>query len=127
MASPAAQWLKAEADRSGRVKVTENLSVPGLPEIFAIGDTALSNGWNGKQVPGLAPAAKQQGRYVASVVKARIEGRPPPAPFRYRQAGSLATIGRKAAVADFRLAATLRRSGLVGLGRGPHPVLVRNA
>jgi NADH dehydrogenase FAD-containing subunit len=63
------------------MSVTEDLSVPGLPEVFAIGDTALSNGWNGKPVPGLAPAAKQQGRYVASVVKARIEGRPPPAPF----------------------------------------------
>jgi NADH dehydrogenase FAD-containing subunit/uncharacterized membrane protein YphA (DoxX/SURF4 family) len=101
MASPAAQWMKAEADQAGRVKVTEDLSVPGLPEVFAIGDTALSNGWNGKPVPGLAPVAKQQGRYVASVVKARIEGRPPPAPFHYRHAGSLATIGRKAAVADF--------------------------
>ena len=52
-------------------------------------------------MPGLAPAAKQQGRYVASVIKSRIEGRPPPAPFRYRHAGSLATIGQKAAVADF--------------------------
>jgi NADH dehydrogenase FAD-containing subunit len=101
MASPAAQWLKAEADRAGRVKVAEDLSVPGLPEIFAIGDTALSNGWDGKPVPGLAPAAKQQGRYVTSAIKARIEGRRPPAPFRYRHAGSLATIGRKAAVADF--------------------------
>src|SRR5271168_4735539 len=101
MASPAAQWLKAEADQAGRVKVTEDLSVPGLPEIFAIGDTALSSSWNGKPVPGLAPAAKQQGRYVTSVIKARIGGRPPPAPFHYRHAGSLATIGRKAAVADF--------------------------
>src|SRR5271169_2804020 len=101
MASPAAQWLKAEADQAGRVKVTEDLSVPGLPEVFAIGDTALSNGWDGKPVPGLAPAAKQQGRYVASIVRARIEGRPPPSPFHYRHAGSLATIGRKAAVADF--------------------------
>jgi NADH dehydrogenase/putative oxidoreductase len=101
MASPAAQWLQAEADRVGRVKVVEDLSVPGLPDVFAIGDTALSNGWNGNPVPGLAPAAKQQGRYVASVIKARIEGRPPPAPFRYRHSGSLATIGRKAAVADF--------------------------
>ena len=108
MASPAAQWLKAEADQAGRVKVTEDLSVPGLPEIFAIGDTALSNGWDGKPVPGLAPAVKQQGRYVASVVRARIEGRPPPGPFRYRHAGSLATIGRKAAVADF---GRLRLSG----------------
>jgi NADH dehydrogenase FAD-containing subunit len=79
----------------------EDLSVPGLPDVFAIGDTALSNGWNGNPVPGLAPAAKQQGRYVASAIKARIEGRRPPAPFRYRHAGSLATIGRKAAVADF--------------------------
>jgi NADH dehydrogenase FAD-containing subunit/uncharacterized membrane protein YphA (DoxX/SURF4 family) len=101
MASPAAQWLQAEADRTGRVKVVEDLSVPGLPDVFAIGDTALSNGWNGNPVPGLAPAAKQQGRFVASVIKARIEGRRPPAPFRYRHAGSLATIGRKAAVADF--------------------------
>ncbi len=101
MASPAAQWLKAEADQAGRVKVTEDLSVPGLPEVFAIGDTALSNGWNGKPAPGLAPAAEQQGRYVASVIRARIAGRPPPSPFHYRHAGSLATIGRKAAVADF--------------------------
>jgi NADH dehydrogenase FAD-containing subunit/uncharacterized membrane protein YphA (DoxX/SURF4 family) len=101
MASPAAQWLKAEADQAGRVKVVEDLSVPGLPDVFAIGDTALSNGWDGNPVPGLAPAAKQQGRYVASVIKGRIEGRRPPAPFRYRHAGSLATIGRKAAAADF--------------------------
>jgi NADH dehydrogenase FAD-containing subunit len=108
MASPAAQWLKAEADRAGRVKVVEDLSVPGLPDVFAIGDTALSSGWNGNPVPGLAPAAKQQGRYVASVIKARIEGRRPPPPFRYRHAGSLATIGRKAAVAEF---GRLRLSG----------------
>jgi NADH dehydrogenase FAD-containing subunit/uncharacterized membrane protein YphA (DoxX/SURF4 family) len=101
MASPAAKWLKAEADPAGRVKVGEDLSVPGAPGVFAIGDTALSNGWQGKPVPGLAPAAKQQGRYVASVIRAHIDGRPRPAPFRYRHAGSLATIGRKAAVADF--------------------------
>jgi NADH dehydrogenase/putative oxidoreductase len=100
MASPAAGWLKTEADRAGRVKVAEDLSVAGLPAVFAIRDTALSNGWDGKPVPGLAPAAKQQGRYVASVIKACIEGRPP-APYRYRHAGSLATIGRKSAVADF--------------------------
>jgi len=108
MASPAAKWLKAEADQTGRAKVLEDLSVPGLPEIFAIGDTALSNGWDGKPVPGLAPAAKQQGRYVAALIKARINGRAAPAPFRYRHAGSLATIGRKAAVADF---GRLRLSG----------------
>jgi len=110
MASPAAKWLKAEADQAGRVKVTGDLSIPGRPDIFAIGDTALSDGWDGKPVPGLAPAAKQQGRYVASVIKSRLDGNSPPAPFRYRHAGSLATIGRKAAVADF---GRLRLSGAV--------------
>ena len=101
VASPAARWLGLPSDRAGRLLVGPDLSVPGLPEIFAIGDTAASNGWDGKPVPGLAPAAKQGGRYVAAVIRARIEGRPPPPPFRYRHAGSLATIGRKAAVADF--------------------------
>ncbi len=90
-----------EADRAGRVKVGPDLSVPGRPNIFAIGDTAASNAWNGQPVPGLAPAAKQGGTYVARVIAARLKGRPAPAPFRYRHAGSLATIGRKAAVADF--------------------------
>ncbi len=101
IASSAAKWLGAEADKAGRVVVGENLAVAGHPEIFAIGDTAASSGWNGKPVPGLAPAAKQGGDYVARVVRARIEGRPTPGPFRYRHQGSLATIGRKAAVADF--------------------------
>ena len=64
--------MNAEPDQAGRVKVMEDLTVPGLPEIFTIGDTALSNGWDGKAVPGLAPAAKQQGDYFASVIKARI-------------------------------------------------------
>jgi NADH dehydrogenase FAD-containing subunit len=62
MASPAAKWLRAEADQAGRVKVTEDLSIPSQPDIFGIGDTVASNGWDGKPVPGLAPAAKQQGR-----------------------------------------------------------------
>jgi NADH dehydrogenase/putative oxidoreductase len=75
--------------------------VSGLPDVFAIGDTAASAGWNGQPVPGLAPAAKQGGAYVASVIRAQVEGRAPPAPFVYRHLGSLATIGRKAAVADF--------------------------
>lgn len=101
MASPAAQWLNAETDRSGRVKVGADLSVAGLPNVFAIGDTALSDGWDGKPVPGLAPAAKQGGDYVARLIRARLEGRKAPAPFRYHHKGSLATIGRKAAVADF--------------------------
>ena len=101
VASPAAKWLGREADNAGRIKVGTDLSVTGLPEIFAVGDTAHSTAWNGQPVPGLAPAAKQGGLYVASVIRARIAGRIPPRPFRYRHLGSLATIGRKAAVADF--------------------------
>ncbi|HQT86730.1 MULTISPECIES: NAD(P)/FAD-dependent oxidoreductase [Acidiphilium] len=100
-ASPAASWLSVEGDRAGRVEVGADLSVPGQPDIFVIGDTALANAWDGKPMPGLAPAAKQSGKYVAGVIRARIEGRAAPAPFRYRHAGSLATIGRRSAVADF--------------------------
>ncbi|WP_288130319.1 FAD-dependent oxidoreductase [Accumulibacter sp.] len=101
VASPAAKWLGADADPAGRVKVGPDLSVPGLPTVVAIGDTALANAWNGAPVPGLAPAAKQGGDYVAQVIRAHVEGRPAPAPFQYQHLGSLATIGRKAAVADF--------------------------
>lgn len=101
VASPAASWLNVEADRSGRVIVNSDLSVAGLPDIFAIGDTAASNAWNGRPVPGLAPAAKQGGEYVARVIRSHMEGRRAPRPFRYRHMGSLATIGRKSAVADF--------------------------
>ena len=101
VASPAAKWLGTEADNAGRIKVGADLSVTGLPDVFAVGDTAWSSAWNGQPVPGLAPAAKQGGLYVASVIRSRIAGRTPPRPFRYRHLGSLATIGRKAAVADF--------------------------
>ena len=100
-ASPAARWLKADADSAGRIKVAADLSVPGLPNIFAVGDTAAVAAWNGKPIPGLAPAAKQGGEYAASVIRARITGGTAPAPFRYRHRGNLATIGRKSAVADF--------------------------
>ncbi|MBV8738085.1 MAG: FAD-dependent oxidoreductase, partial [Alphaproteobacteria bacterium] len=101
VASPASAWLGAEADRAGRIKVGPDLSVPGHSDIFAIGDTALSFAWGDQPVPGLAPAAKQGGAYVASVLRARLRGRKPPPPFRYRHQGSLATIGRRSAVADF--------------------------
>jgi putative oxidoreductase len=101
VASPAARWLKAEADNAGRLKVGPDLSVPGLQNVFCIGDTAASLAWSGQAVPGLAPAAKQGGAYVAKVIKARVESRRAPAPFAYTHLGSLATIGRKAAVADF--------------------------
>jgi NADH dehydrogenase FAD-containing subunit len=101
VASPASAWLGVEADRAGRIRVGADLSVPGFPDIFAIGDTALSLAWKGEAVPRLAPAAKQGGDYVASVLRARLRGRKPPLPFCYRHQGSLATIGRKSAVADF--------------------------
>jgi NADH dehydrogenase/putative oxidoreductase len=101
MASPAARWLGAEADSAGRVKVGADLGVPGVPNVFAIGDTALSTGWDGKPVPGLAPAAQQAGLYVARTIAARLSGAAAPKPFAYHHRGSLATIGRKAAVADF--------------------------
>ncbi len=101
VASPAAAWLGVEPDRAGRIKVGPDLSVPDLPNVFAIGDTALALAWAGKPVPGLAAAAKQEGAYVASVLRARLRDRTPPPPFHYRHRGSLATIGRESAVADF--------------------------
>jgi len=100
-ASPAAKWLNASADRAGRVVVLDDLSVSGHPEIFVVGDTCLSQSWNGKPAPGVAPAAKQMGVYAASVIRARVAGTAPPPPFRYRHQGNLATIGRNNAVAAF--------------------------
>jgi NADH dehydrogenase FAD-containing subunit/uncharacterized membrane protein YphA (DoxX/SURF4 family) len=100
-ASPAAAWLGLETDRAGRVRVGPDLRVPGRSEIFVIGDTATCNAWRGMPAPGLAPAAKQGGVYAARTIRAALAGRPAPLPFRYRHYGSLATIGRQAAVADF--------------------------
>jgi NADH dehydrogenase len=108
-ASPAAEWLGAESDRAGRVKVKSDLSVPGHPNIFVIGDAAAAIGSDGKPLPGVAPVAKQQGWYVANLVKARAAGRTLP-PFRYRDFGSMATIGRKRAVAQI---GAFNASGLV--------------
>jgi NADH dehydrogenase len=99
-ASPAAEWLGAPADRAGRLQVLPDLTVPGHPDIFAVGDTVAIAGPDGKPVPGIAPAAKQQGRYVADAIKARLRG-DTPAPFRYKHAGSLAQIGKRLAVIDF--------------------------
>jgi len=100
-ASPAAKWLNAEADTAGRVKVQPDLSVPHLPDVYVIGDTALANCWKGQPVPGLAPAAKQGGAFVAKVIRSKLRGEPISHAFSYRHMGSLATIGRKSAVADF--------------------------
>jgi len=99
--SPAVRWLNAEADRAGRVKVGPDLSVPGRPEIFVIGDTAAVVDSKGQPVPGIAPAAKQMGKYVGKLISARIAGRERQKPFRYMHLGELATIGRRAAVVKF--------------------------
>jgi len=98
-ASPAAEWLGADHDRAGRAKVAADLSLPGHPNIFVIGDAAALAGPDGKPLPGVAPVAKQQGRYVAQLLMARAGGGSLPA-FRYRDFGSMATIGRKRAVAE---------------------------
>ena len=100
-ASPAGHWIGVKCDRVGRIEVDPNLAVPGHPEIFAIGDTALALDAHGKPLPGIAPVAKQQGRYVGSLIKARLRGAERVEPFHYRDYGNLATIGRKAAVVDF--------------------------
>ena len=97
VASPAGRWLGAETDRAGRVKIAPDLSVPGHPDIFVIGDTAAIDDANGNPLPGVAPVAKQQGNYLAALLIARRDGKTV-APFRYRDLGSLATIGRKRAV-----------------------------
>jgi NADH dehydrogenase len=96
-ASPAGSWIGAEMDRAGRVKVLPDLSVPGHPDIFVIGDTALLNGADGNPLPGVAPVAKQQGQYIADLLIARQKGQAVK-PFHYRDFGSLATIGRSRAV-----------------------------
>lgn len=108
-ASPAGRWLGAATDRAGRVAVLPDLSVPGHPNVFVIGDTA-SMSQDGKPLPGVAPVAMQQGRYVGRLLLDRLAGRPDPAPFRYRDKGSLATVGRAFAIAAF---GRVRLRGLV--------------
>ena len=99
-ASPAAAWLGAPADRAGRVVVDSRLTVPGCTNVFVIGDAARYTTASGQPLPGLAPVAKQQGAYVGRLLAARMQGVELPA-FRYRDAGQLATIGRRSAVVDF--------------------------
>ncbi|MFP9136861.1 NAD(P)/FAD-dependent oxidoreductase [Devosia sp. XGJD_8] len=100
-ASPAAKWLGLEPDRAGRVKVEADLSVPEHGEIFVVGDTASIAMPDGKPVPGVGDAAKQGGKHAASVIRARLAGDTALKPFRYKHAGDLATIGKRAAVIDF--------------------------
>jgi NADH dehydrogenase len=100
-ASAAAAWAGLPADNAGRAQVEPDLSAPGFPEIFVIGDTATINAWRGKPVPGIAPAAKQQGVHVARTIRMRLGGNTAPRIFRYQHSGNLATIGKRAAVIDF--------------------------
>jgi len=108
-ASSAAKWLKAPADRNGRVIVDADLRLPGDPHVFVIGDTAAVTDAAGVVAPGVAPAAKQMGRFAAREIRDALAGKPP-SRFTYRDYGNLATIGRKAAVADF---GRFRLSGLL--------------
>jgi NADH:ubiquinone reductase (H+-translocating) len=100
--SPAARWLSIAADRAGRAMVDEYLRAPGRDDVFVIGDCSVATGDDGRALPGVAPVAKQQGAYVAEVIRAALRSRRLPRPFRYSDYGNLATVGRKAAVADFR-------------------------
>jgi NADH dehydrogenase len=100
-ASAAAAWAGLPADNAGRAQVEADLTAPGHPEIFVIGDTATISAWHGKPVPGIAPAAKQQGLHVARTIRARLRGDSRPKIFRYSHSGNLATIGKRAAVIDF--------------------------
>ena len=101
LASQLAELTGAEQDRAGRVTVEADLTLPGHPEVFALGDMVRVRDRDGAAttLPGVAPVAMQQGRYAAKAVRARLQGRTQP-PFRYRDKGNLATIGRAAAVAD---------------------------
>ncbi len=109
-ASPAAGWLGETGDRAGRVAVDDHLRVPGFDNIYAIGDTA-SVVSAGAPVPGVAPAAKQMGRYVGRLIGAELAGQPAPGPFVYHDEGNLATIGRKAAVVSL---GRIRLRGVIG-------------
>lgn len=118
LASPAGRWINSATDKSGRIIVNSDLSVPSHPEIFAIGDTAhvvahSRNllGINSKEpmlMPGVAQPAIQEGQYVAHLIRSRVAGRKPPKPFWYWDKGDLAIVGRTYAVADLRF---LRFSG----------------
>jgi NADH:ubiquinone reductase (H+-translocating) len=107
--SPAGQWLKTDTDRAGRVHVRPDLTVPGRPEVFVIGDTA-SLAQSGKPLPGVAQVAMQQGRYVGRLITRRLTGQRPLRPFRYFDKGNMSVIGRNFAVLE---SGRLRLSGFV--------------
>jgi NADH dehydrogenase len=109
-ATPAAGWLGIKPGKHGSIPVSPDLSLPGYPNIFAIGDVMSLDGPDGKPLPGLATVAKQQGAYVGDLIARRLAGKAAPPPFRYRDIGSLAIIGRSAAVAEI---GTLRLKGVI--------------
>jgi NADH dehydrogenase FAD-containing subunit len=97
--SPAGNWLNVETDHAGRVCVQKDLTVPGHPEIFIVGDTA-SLDQDGKPLPGVAQVAMQQGRYAGTVIRRRLTGKPAPRPFRYFDKGNMAVVGKGFAVLE---------------------------
>ena len=101
-ATPAAEWLKAEADKKGRVQVGKDLLVSGTNNIYVIGDAAVALDPEGQPFPGLAAVAKQQGTFVARRILAEAAGKAPPAEFRYVDWGTMATLGYTYAVGDLR-------------------------
>ena len=107
--SPAGKWLKAGTDRAGRVRIEPDLSVPGHPEIFVVGDTA-SLDQDGHPLPGVAQVAMQQGRYAGKLIRRRLEGKPASAPFRYFDKGNMAVVGKGFAVLQ---SGRLRLSGFI--------------
>jgi NADH dehydrogenase len=111
MAAPAAGWLGVAHDKAGRLAVAPDLTVPSAAGVYAIGDVAQVARRDGRPVPGIAPAAKQMGRYVGRAIAARASGRPPPGAFRYHHYGDLATIGRRAAIVSI---GRLRLRGFIG-------------
>ena len=100
-AAPVGQWLGVEATKTGQVQVDENLAVPGLENVYLIGDAALALDRKGEPLPGLAQVAKQQGTYLGKALARTARGKPWSGPFRFRNYGNMATIGRNAAIADF--------------------------
>jgi NADH dehydrogenase len=95
-----ASRTKAETDRGGRIKVNPDLTVPGYPDIYVVGDLALASGHGGKPLPGVAQVAMQEGTYAARAIVRKVEGGTPLPPFKYFDKGELAVIGRTAAVAN---------------------------
>ena len=108
-ASPAGRWLGVDVDRNGRVQVLDDCRILNFPEIFVIGDTATIE-QDGKPLPGVAPVAMQQGRYVANLIVNRLENAADPGPFHYLDKGNLATVGRAFAVLEF---GRIKMSGLL--------------